>query len=423
MYLRFRELIALICICVLVFLASNTAIAAPEDKSKTVKNPFQAEMEEVLRFFTPMEGTVTEVTSDTIVAAISGDAQAMPGMRMRVYRKGKPFLHPVTKELIVQGESPVGVLEVISAKAGTATFKSVDGEVAVDDIVRISSGRIKALFYQRADVDWDISEEYYFWIKDTGRFTFVDTAPGELTMDEIAENARKWNSDIAVIINSTGTPSEPLVRQTIIWAYDGKILLKNELEIFQEDLTTVKAGEAFFSPDRNKPVSVFKVPYTATLIAAGDLNGDGTDEILLADGSTIHVHDIGTNFSTPFGQRDDVSIKGELGLVPVWIETLDIDRDGDDEIIISSVKGVEARSFIYDYTDAGFKILWKGPGFIRAFDRTIYVQEADPYGGTIGAPAPLKWKENGDRTPKDAITLPERANIYNMAILKPRGKT
>ncbi len=399
----------------------RVAVTSSLDREALV-NPFAPALDKALEYFTPLVGNVLSVQGDVIEVSLEEGNTALEGMRMGLFRKGEPFLHPVTKQVIVQGEISIGVAEVTAAGLGTATLRLIEGEVAAGDVARITSGRIRALFYQHESVDWDAAEEYFFWLKDSGRFAIAETPPGNASAEEIAEIARGWDTTVAVVIRSVGTPAEPRLQQTLMWVNDSKVFAIEETLIKAEELTTLKLGKEYFAPDRNKPTIVFKVPFTATLIASGDIDGNGEQEILLADGSTIHFMSSGASLVPAFESRDEVVLKGKIGQVPVWIETADLDHDGADEVLLTALRGSLAMSFIYDLRDGKFTELWAGQGFIRAIGKTVYIQPADPSGGFLGSPSPLDWQGGALAGALKHIPLPDGMNIYNLAILKEKGQ-
>ncbi|MCK4910216.1 MAG: hypothetical protein KAR83_01175 [Thermodesulfovibrionales bacterium] len=386
-------------------------------------NPFAPVLDTALKYFAPMEGKVLSVQGETIEVELGEGKTAIEGMRMRMYRKGDPFLHPVTKQVIVKGESPVGVAEVTAAAGGTAFLRLVEGEAAVGDVARISSGRIRAFFYQGASVDWDAAEEYYFWLRDSGRFAIAETPPGNASTEEISSMAREWDADVAIIVQAVGTPAKPMLRQTLMWVEGASVFSIEETPIKADELSTLKVGREYFAPDRGKPTIVFKVPFTATLIASGNIDGIGEQELLLADGSLLHFMSAGASLVPAFGSRDDVVIKGETGQVPLWLEVVDLDLDGKDEVLLTVLRGIRPMSFIYDYKGGEFTKLWEGKGFIRAIGNTVYIQHGDPEGGFTGSPAPLDWQGSAQAGALlKHIPLPDGLNIYNLAILEEKGQ-
>ncbi len=385
-------------------------------------NPFAPALDTALEFFTPMEGNVLSVQGETIEVELAVGKKALKGMRMGLYRKGDPFLHPVTKQVIVHGESPVGVAEITGSAGSTVFLRLVEGEVAAGDVARITSGRVRTLFYQGASVDWDAAEEYYFWLRDSGRFAIAETPPGNASIDEIAAMAREWDAHVAIIIQSVGTPSKPTLRQTMMWVEGASVFSITETPINTEKLSTLKIGKEYFAPDRSKPTIEFKIPFTATLIASGNIDGIGEQEIILADGSLLHFMSAGASLVPAFESRDDVVIKGEIGQTPIWLETADLDRDGKDEVLLTVLRGTMPVSFIYAYKGGEFVVLWEGQGFISAIGRTVYIQPGDPKGGFSGSPTPLDWQGVSQAGASKKMPLPDGVNIYNIAILKEKGQ-
>jgi len=389
-----------------------------EDAHAVQPNPFKEPISRAISFFKAFEGTVVEVDGDQASASASESAVLLKGMRMRVFRKGKPFTHPVTREVIVQSETPVGLAEVIDPDR--AKLRKISGQMEPDDLLRISSGTVRAMFFQDTSVEWDVAEEYFFWLKDTGRFALADTAPGRADPQIISSTARDMGADVVIALSMGGTPAQPKLKQTLIWALDGSVFSEEEFTVELAKIRTLKLGQEYFAPRFDKPIAEHPISHNSELIAAGDVDGDGADEIIVTAGSSLYLYKAEESLSPAFGQEEDVVITSKLGTRYVWLEATDINHDGDAEILVTGLVNNTLRSKIYDHTDKGFTTLWEGSGFIRSINGTVYEQSKDFLGRFLGSPRPLAW-EQGSREPESSKVLPPGLNIYNIAILKPQG--
>ncbi|MBI5049887.1 MAG: hypothetical protein HZC11_03200, partial [Nitrospirae bacterium] len=188
--------------------ASGEDIKSPGDKNPAgiSSQPFNTVRDTVLSYFYPVNGTVAGLEKGVARVKFQSDKKLREGIRFSVFREGKPFYHPVTKE-------PVGKSEVFIGKVEVKTYVSdgiylctiIKGTPEPNDIVRITSSRIKLAFFQDRKVDWLISEAFYSSIKDTRRFDIVESHTKTYGTKELSEIARVRGAETALMFS---TPSK-----------------------------------------------------------------------------------------------------------------------------------------------------------------------------------------------------------------------
>ena len=110
-----------------------------------------------------------------------------------------------------------------------------------------------------------------------------------------------------------------------------------------------------------------------------------------------------------------LGIKGSRLDEHLWLETLDMNKNGRDEIIITSMKGDEVNSYIYELKDSEFVLLYQDKGFLRKLDNGLIGQAYSRAEGFDGAVFTISW--DGAYKKGAAIKLPKGVNIYDFVYL------
>ncbi|HZQ83873.1 MAG TPA: hypothetical protein VFA83_03495 [Acidimicrobiales bacterium] len=128
-------------------------------------------------------------------------------------------------------------------------------------------------------------------------------------------------------------------------------------------------GTPFIATGATAPTSFFA--YQASLtsgisVAAGDLNGDGCDEIITAPGPgvepKVNIFNDNGSFSNISFDAYDVGFSGG-----VWLATGDVDGDGKDEIITGAGPSGAPHVRVFKYDNASGQIVPMGGGWF-AYD-------------------------------------------------------
>ena len=346
------------------------------------QTPFSDAVAEAESYFTPVSADLTG-SGPLYRAAIGAKDGLRPGMRLFVYRKGRPFVHPITGETVGAAETRIGTIEATDVSESTGSFRVVDGEAAAGDAARIASLRVRALFFQSEDFDWDLSEEYYYWLKASKRFEIMDTAPAKATDEEVAARARALDAEIAIKLEPVAMKPQPVFIQKVIWAHDAKVLVEREVRVTEVSFKTSKLGEEYFKPGVAMGTTELTVPYSVDLIGLGDIDCDGADEMVLSRGTSLIIYKADVMLKPWLGAKEPHEIVGPAKGRFVWLDVADIDADGCAEVIAASLKdagGIE--SYVYKHaTGPEFKLIWKAGYFLRALDGRLIGQRFDAVRG------------------------------------------
>jgi hypothetical protein len=384
-------------------------------------DPFDRLMNISLSYFTPLQGTVTAVDNEVITADLGSGSGVTPGMRLTISRKGEPFLHPITKEEIGQVEETVGKVEVVEAGNDTSRLRVLLGEIEPGDILRLSSARVRVLFYQSSDVDWNLSEEYYYRLKNSERFDLIDTSPGTAADEEIIREAKNLNAEIAIVLSSVGNAVQTVLRQRILWVEDKSELVTSDVAFNEAIIRKHRLGEELFTPDENEPTVTFTIPYSARLIATGDMDGNGNRELIISTGNVIRFYTYEASLRPALNALE---IKGKITQSHIWLDVSDINGDGSDELLVTSIYNNRIKSYLYGYSGTEFAVLWERDLFARIIDGKIYAQERFITGGYKGpvfritpdAPDTETDEHTDEHT--ETLSLPENINIYDFRPLR-----
>lgn len=360
-------------------------------------------------FFTPVKGGIALAEDETITADIGRASGVKEGMRLTVLREGEPFFHPITKEPIGVTEKPVGLAEVVQAGRYSSMLTLLEGEARAGDILRMSSAQVRALFYP-SRVGWNLSEEYYLRLKETGRFELLDASPESDLIDE----AKRLNAEVAIVLSSADAGEEMLLTQRLLWARDSKELSSESVEVGEALGTELKLGRELFELDRSAQFISFDIPFRASLIATGDFDGNGTHELAMSDGRVIVFYSVGASLRPALGEAE---IEGRNF---IWMDVHDLDGDGRDEVVATEVKGDEVSSYVYKYVGNGFSELWKGDVFARVIGGRLYGQKPSAVGGYKGEVFTVSWGGEGAQS-RDVLNLPTRVNLYDFRLINTPG--
>jgi hypothetical protein len=393
---------------------------------------FEMLTKEAISYFSPMEGSVLASAGQTFRADLSGETGLKPGMRLDIFRKGTAFLHPITKEVIGQSEELTGSAEAIQVDSFGSTFRVLAGEAHEGDTLRLSSAPVRAVFYQSSDVNWNLAEEYHLHLKEAERFELLDAVPGKLPDSAIIEQARAMNAAIIIIVSSGTSIDDGSLSQRLLWVENPKELSSMEIRFDKETVEKYTLGDEYFTPEATLSERAFTLPHTGRLVGAGDFDGDGTDELVVALDGTLLFYTIGASLVPAL---DGIEVKTGKTETPVRLDIDDVDGDGQDEIVLTSLVLMEALddeliesrplkrqarrviSRVLDYQNQkrDFQVLWEGPVYVRAIDGVLYAQEFSRSKGFRGKVFTLHPKAEEPRGTE--LQLPEGLGIYDFTFV------
>ena len=363
-----------------------------------------------LSYFNPISGTVVSTEGSKVFISLGEKDSMKPGIRLRVMREGEPFIHPVTKEVIGKIEATVGSLEVRDVQPDSSSGVIVDGEAKQGDRVRISDTKIKMLFCQDKGIDWYLADDLYRKLKSTNRVDMLDTALETEDEKKVLEEAGKRGAEVAVILTVRESDKTSFLRERAYWVSDGSKFIDTEIKVGADISKELKFGEVLFSPRIGEAVMSYDLPFRGRFVATGDFVGDGRQELLISNGKDIHIYLPGTDLQPLW------EIKGSGSDDQIWIDTADINKNGKDEIIVTSLKNNEVVSYIYEFDGSGFKKIWETKHFLRKSGSGLIAQSYSSWDGFGKDILNVTW--NGEYKIGGRIKTPKGVNIYDFVFVE-----
>lgn len=386
-----------------MFLFSTTASYGADELFLELKDS-------ALLFFKPVEGRVLSV-DESVISSDLRPEDVKKGMRLKVMRKGKPYLHPITKEPIGELEKQVGLTEVTSAGTEGVRLLLLTGEAKPDDILRVSQAKVRVLFYPVDGVSWNISEKYYDTLKDTERFELMDSSIYTNEDSEIVAEAKRLGAELVLILSEEDETDGIILRQRLLWAEDMKIQGTSEVTLNKADVSKLTFGEELFKPPQKELFLSFDIPYRVTLIGTGDIDGDGTDELIVSTGRDIVFYLPGKTLLPALG---GIEIKGKSSDEHLWLDVFDLNGDKKDDILITLMRDDRVVSYAYEYKDKAFSLMHKWDFFVRVVGDTVYGQKYFRGEGFDGAVFNVS-----DNT---LLELPKGVNLYDFMFIESEGQ-
>lgn len=408
-------------VSVIVFFSSGISLA--QDSVVKLKD-------ETLSYFKPLKGKVISVVNDSLVSDLGEKSGIRKGMRFTIFREGTPFLHPVTKEIMGKVETPVGKAEVREVNDQDSSLRILNGDVRVNDIVRISEMKIRVLFYQDRSVDWNLADSYYQLLRESGRLDIVDTSLDSADDAKIVAEAKQANAEVALVITGKRSDRETMMMQRIIWVADSSMLAENEVKVSDAYVKGLRSSASMVTPlsTSGDVLLFFDLPYSGKLVTAGDFRGDGNQELVIGTSRELQVYALGTSLQNLY------ELKGSATDEFLWVDAADVNGDGKDEIIVTSLRGRKVDttgdstvpvikdegdvvSYIYGLKGSEFSMLWKGDLFLRVAPSLGLVAQKNEIGGGFGGPVFHMRYQSGEVRMGDVVRLPKGVNIYDFVYL------
>lgn len=377
----------------------------------------------LVSFFTPMSGNVLSVNDGTLaVSIVNSPAPAMEGMRFSVFKPGAEFYHPVTGKPLWQTQVLTGTAQAtktISGKSGIQLeLKMVKGQAAPGDVVRISTAKVRLLFYQLKNVSWGLSQQYYDILRKTGRFDLL-SSPLDDEKDAMAEGKR-LKAD-AVLILSQGTEGgNTALTQKLLWTSGpGQVVLVSGTVIGKKEQNYLTLGDKLFAP-KNDTLIMFNVPFGAHMICLANVLGKGRQTLAISSSNDISFYNITSSLLAPALQGAEIKGKGTDQFLRV--QAADVTGSGRDQIIVTERRDGDLFSSIYDYHGGAFRRLWEGPFFLRAIDGKLYAQKVSMGQGYKGSVRGVTL-EGGRIVWGGKLALPKGVNIFDFSMMRYGGQT
>ncbi len=393
-------------------------------------NPMNKMRDETVSYFKPLTGRITKVEEQKVFVDLGTKDGVKAGMRFSILREGVTFIHPVTKEPLGKLESPVGRLEIKEVNPDSSMAIIIAGEAKEGDKIRISEKQVSMLFCQSKGVDWNIADSYFRSLKETGRFDLLETDVETDDPQEVIKEAKQRNAEVALLITSKTSESGMVISQRLFWVSDGIGFATLDTKIDAAYVKDLKFGDEFFTIQKGEPFLEIDLPLGVRFLAVGDVDGNNKQEVLVSTGKDVKIYVPGGELQPALG---GIYIKGSRLEDHLWIDTIDLNKNGKDEIIItsmsrkpqaedvykngrddvtlSSVRSGGIISYIYELQGTEFVLLYKGNIFLRRVGEQLLAQAYSEDDGFTGPVYTVLWEEGYKKG--NALNLPKGVNLYD----------
>jgi hypothetical protein len=378
------------------------------------EDPMTRLKDETLKFFQPVSGRITRVDDNKILMDIGLENGIKPGMRLNILSEGEPFIHPVTKEVLGKVELLSGKAEVKEVREENSVGALVNGNAKTGDQVRISAAKIKLMFCQDRNIDWYLADDLYRKLKDSGRLEMTDTALETADESAAISEARRLGAEVALMVSSKEADNGTIVTGKLLWVSDGSVFFDTEIRFDMAYSKELKFGEAYFTPNAGEALLMYNLPFGARLLATGDFDGDGKQEIMLSTGKDARAYQPAVDLQFLW------EITGKVSDDHLWIDAIDLNRNGKDEVVLTMRRNGEIFSAIYELEGTEFRKLWEGEYFLRRSGTGLIAQAYSAADGFTGDVMSLGW--DGDYKTGEKIRLPKEMNIYDFVLIEGTNK-
>lgn len=388
------------------FFIMFSIVRAEDDPITRLKN-------ETMLYFKPMTGTITSVDGHKVIMKIETKDLVKPGMRLKVLREGSPFIHPVTKELLGMVESTTGKVEIKESGTESSAGIIVEGEAREGDKIRISETKIKMFFCQDKNIDWYLADEYYRKLKATGRIEMIDSALETNEKTEVIKEAKRLGAEVALLLTTKEDDKGILLREQLFWVSDGSRFIDMETMVDIAFAKELKFGEEFFNPRNSDVIFMYDIPFEARFVLTGDFDGDGKQEVVLSTGKDVRVYLPAADLQYLW------EVKGSARDYHLWIDSIDLNKNGKDELVITFMRSGKVVSYIYELTGSEFNKLWEGRYFLRRIGASLLAQSYSDAKGFAGDIFTMTWNDRYRIDEK--VKVPMGVNIYDFIYIEGAG--
>ena len=352
---------------------------------------------QVESLFPPLEGYVIAVEGSGLTLDLKQGMPVEPGDRLKLIRYGRELFHPVTKKKVGRKETDLGEVEVLEVRKDFSRARALDPTVLPKEGNGVRSPFQKLSFLVappqiktkkkinidrlRFNLESRISKHPRFEVSSFDLGLWMADEKLNIRSALKSRNLEKLNEkvqvDFILIPSIRSVKGKIALNYKLISAVDGS--LKKQADIMFEGLP---ASDAPRERERGTQTSFKKKDDLLKFIAkqefsyeivdmdVGDLNGDGTNEIVLIDRYRVMI------FKNKKGKLSRIAqIKtNKIANYFLGVDVADINGNGRAEIFVTNNVGIKLESFALERQpkQKKFSNVWK--------DANLYFRVIRPMG-------------------------------------------
>ncbi len=396
----------IICTVAVVLLVAASVFAADD--------PLARLKDDTLQFFRPVSGKVVKADGQSILFEVYTKDPILPGTRVSIMSEGEPFRHPVTGEILGRIETQAGRAAVTGRSGDLIAATVVAGKAKEGDRVRISETKVKMVFVQDRHVDWYVGDDLYRKLKASGRVEMLDTALDDGNEQKVLDEAKRLNGEVVLLLTAKEADKGSLLREQLFWVADGSRFYDSEVKLDVAFTKDLRFGSELFTPLTGEAIFTYRIPYGARFVVTGDFDGDGKQEIAISEGRNVRTY-------LPAGDLQPLwETKGMATDDHIWLDAIDLNHNGRDELVAVSMRGSEVVSSIFELEGTEFRKIGEVKYFLRRVGTTLIGQMYSSSDGFRDDVFTVVW--DGEYKRGEKMKLPRGITIYDFVDIEGPSK-
>ena len=394
----------------------------------------QTGTEEIARWaasrFPIVEGRVEAVVQGQVELSLGSEHGLFQGARLNAFRRGAPFHHPLTGEVLGYREIPLGKVVVTRVEKQRSWGHRLQpaGELRPGDGVRITAAPIPMVLIPTSPrVSRSVRMNLARSLEATGRFHLLEHARSTVLLarnrltelesldpQKLQALHRLFPDHVLLLLSRD---PEQVQRYRLRLLYPDAVEAFATLEATVAESVPAVAGESvvspFFARERKDPMAVHGLRMKTRYLSWADLEQDGRPELAVSTGERIVLYRY-----RPAGLERLWEEPKVRGYQHVGLGVMDVDGDGREDLVVGNFRWQWPRSYLVVWREEGFRTLGPFPLLLRVLavpgeGRVLLGSEdLEPR----NAFRRYRWQD-GRLQEGGTLSLPVAVSLYNFALL------